>query len=166
MDKLIGEFSFGLFFWQLLLFILLVFLLRIFAWKPILGAVNKREKSITDALASAEKAREEMAELKADNQKILKQAILEREAIVKEAKNTRDTIIDESKDKAKEEAHKIIANAKKNIENEKNLAIKEIKNQVAEISVQIAEKILKQELKDEKLQKDYINQLMKDVEIN
>tara|TARA_B110000967_G_scaffold47483_1_gene48053 strand:+ start:511 stop:1011 length:501 start_codon:yes stop_codon:yes gene_type:complete len=146
MDKLIEQFSFGLFFWQLLLFIGLVLLLKKFAWKPILEAVNDREEGIKNALEAAASAKKEMASLNADNERILKEARAERDALLKEAREIKDTLISEAKDEAKKEANGLIKAAKSAIEIEKKAAISELKNQVATMSISIAEKVLQQEL--------------------
>lgn len=153
MEKLIEQFSFGLFFWQLLLFVGLIFLLKKFAWKPILKAVNEREEGIKDALTAAEQAKLEMENLKADNDKLLKEARAEREAMLKEARAMKDKIVSDAKTEAQAEANKLIAQAQANIEAEKNAALADIKSQVASLSVEIAEKVVKQELdnKDKQL---------------
>lgn len=165
MDKLINDFSFGLFFWQTLLFILLLFLLKKYAWGPILKAVNDREEGIKDALLQAEKAREEMAQLKADNEKILKEARHERERMLKEAREIKEKMILEAKDEAQVQADKMIEMAKNTIENEKMAAITDMKNQVAELSVEIAEKILKQKLSKKDAQLELIEKMIEDTQI-
>ena len=154
MEKLINDFSFGLFFWQSILFILLLFLLKKFAWKPILDALNSREEGIQNALDEADKARQEMVDLKSSNEKILKEARAERDGLLKDARMIKDKMISEAKDEAKAQSNKIIEQAKQTIENEKLAAITELKNQVAELSIGIAEKIMKDELsnKDKQLQ--------------
>ena len=119
MEKLISEFSFGLFFWQLLIFIGLVFLLKKYAWKPILDSVNERESSIKNALLSADKARKEMESLNQDNQKIIKEARSEKEKLLKEASNAGSLIIEEAKKEAKVSAEKLIIKAQQSIESEK-----------------------------------------------
>ena len=146
MEKLINEFSFGLFFWQSLIFIGLILLLRKFAWKPILDAVNERETSIKDAMNSAEEAKKEMASIQEDNQKVLKEARAEREALLKDARSNGADIVAQAKAEAKAEADKIIAQAQESIQNEKRAAITELKNQVAQISLDIAEKVIDSEL--------------------
>ena len=146
MEKLISEFSFGLFFWHLLVFVGLIFLLKKFAWKPILDTINERETSIRDALKSAENARSEMELAQADNKKILKEALMEKERILKEANDIKSKTINESKDIAKIEADKIIKQAENLIQAEKNAVINDLKDQVAELSINIAEKVLKDEL--------------------
>lgn len=158
--------AFGLVFWTVLIFFILLILLRKFAWKPILGAVQQRNDSIEEALNSAVKAKEEMAQLKASNEEILKEAKGEREKIVKEARELKDAILAEAKTKASEEGDKIIAAAKSSIENEKRAAINEIKNQMASLSVGIAEKLIQKELSDKDSQKALINDLLDKTNIN
>ena len=123
MEKLINEFSFGLFFWQLFIFIGLVLLLKKFAWKPILDTVNERETSIKEAINAAEEAKKEMASIQEDNQKILKEARAEREALLKEARSAGADIVAQAKAEAKSEADKIIALAQESIQNEKRAAL-------------------------------------------
>ena len=130
MEKLLEEFSIGLFFWHSLIFLSLIFLLKKFAWKPILDTINEREEGIKDALESAEKAREEMQSLQADNEEIMKQARIERDSILKEARDLKNTIISESKDEAKKEAGKIIESANEAIRNEKMLLYQKLKNKL------------------------------------
>ena len=156
----------GLIFWTSVVFILLVGILGKFAWKPILSAIKTREQSITYALASAEKAKEEMKALQAGNEKILAEARAERDALLKEARDTKDSIINEAKTKAKSESDRILASAREQILNEKNAAITELKNQVATLSIEIAEKILRSELSSDDKQKALVNTLMKDVNLN
>ncbi|MDG1503142.1 MAG: F0F1 ATP synthase subunit B [Flavicella sp.] len=160
MDKLIEQFSFGLFFWQLLLFIGLVLLLKKFAWKPILEAVNDREEGIKNALEAAASAKKEMASLNADNERILKEARAERDALLKEAREIKDTLISEAKDEAKKEANGLIKAAKSSIEIEKKAAIAELKNQVATMSISIAEKVLQQELASKEEQLALVNKML------
>jgi F-type H+-transporting ATPase subunit b len=162
MEKLISEFSVGLFFWQTMIFVGLLFLLRKYAWGPILGAVNERETSIKDALASAEAARAEMETLQSDNQRILKEARAEKEALLKEARNTRADLINTAKEEAQEEAQKILAQAQEAILNEKRAAISELKEQVGSIAMDIAEKVLQKELESKDKQVELIDQLLKD----
>ena len=162
MEKLISEFSFGLFFWQLLIFIFLVLLLKKFAWKPILDAVNERESSIKDAMSEADKARNEMAAIQESNQKVLKEARAEREALLKDARNTGAEIIAQAKTDAKTEANKIISQAQEAIQNEKRAAVNELKNQVAQISLEIAEKVIDTELANKDKQAQLVDKLLKD----
>ena len=165
MEKLIEEFSFGLFVWQTLLFVGLLFLLAKFAWKPILSAVEERENTIKDALDSAEKAKADMEAVQADNKRILKEARAEREALIAEAKKTSTQMINDAKEAAQLEADKIASAAQASIEQEKNAAINEIKNQVATLSVEIAQKVLQGELADEKKQQALVEKLVNDIEI-
>jgi F-type H+-transporting ATPase subunit b len=156
----------GLIFWTTVVFILLVGILGKFAWKPILNAVKTRELGIEEALSSAERAKKEMLELKAGNEKILVEARAERDALLKEARDTKDAIVAEAKTKATKEAERIMASAREQITNEKNAAVTELKNQVATLSIEIAEKILKSELSSDDKQKALVNNLMKDVNLN
>ena len=162
MEKLISEFSFGLFFWQLLIFIFLVLLLKKFAWKPILDAVNERESSIKDAMSEADKARNEMAAIQESNQKVLKEARAEREVLLKDARNTGAEIVAQAKTDAKTEANKIISQAQEAIQNEKRAAVNELKNQVAQISLEIAEKVIDTELANNDKQAQLVDKLLKD----
>ena len=163
MEKLITEFSIGLFFWQTVIFIFLILLLKKFAWKPILDAVNEREEGIKNALLSAEKAKEEMASLQSDNEETLKKARSERDSLLKEAREIKQQLIDEAKSEAKNEAKKIISQAQETIQNEKKAAISDLKNQVATLSIDIAEKVLKEKLSDDKTQMNLVKDLVKDV---
>jgi F-type H+-transporting ATPase subunit b len=162
MEKLINEFSFGLFFWQLLIFIFLVLLLKKFAWKPILDTVNERESSIKDAMSEADKARNEMLAIQESNQKVLKEARAEREALLKDARNTGAEIVAQAKTDAKTEANKIISQAQDAIQNEKRAAVNELKNQVAQISLEIAEKVIDTELANKDKQAQLVDKLLKD----
>lgn len=156
----------GLIFWMTLTFVIVLFLLKKFAWKPILNIIKEREISITQALESAEQAKREMKNLKAGNEKLLQEARLERDKILKEATEIRETMLNEAKTKAKQEAEKIIVSARETINNEKNAAIAELKNQVASLSIEIAEKILKSELSNEDKQKTLVSNLLQDVKLN
>ena len=165
MEKLISEFSFGLFFWQFFIFIGLILLLKKFAWKPILDTVNERETSIKDALSSADEARKEMASLQEDNQKILQKARAEREALLKEARTSGADLLAKAKEDAKLEADKILSQAQDAIQNEKRAAINELKNQVAQISLEIAEKVIEGELEDKDKQTSLVEKLLKDASL-
>ena len=156
----------GLIFWTTITFILLLVLLGKFAWKPILTAIKTREKGIEDALASAESALKDMRELKSNNEKILVEARAERDNLLKEARDTKDAIIAEAKAKSQAEADRIMASTREQITNEKNAAVAELKNQVAILSIEIAEKILRSELSSDEKQKALVNNLMKDVNLN
>jgi F-type H+-transporting ATPase subunit b len=165
MEKLIEEFSIGLFFWQTIIFVILIFLLRKFAWSPILKAVNDREQGIKDALDSAEAAKKEMQSLQADNEKIMKEARAERDSLLKEARDLKNSMISQAKDEAKSEAQKIIESANEAILNEKNAAVSDIKKQVASLSIEIAEKLLKEKLSDDNKQMKIVEDLIKDVKL-
>lgn len=158
--------DFGLIFWMSISFICVMIILGKFAWPIILKALKEREESIANALNSARKAKEEMASLKADNEKLIVQARAERDQLLKEARDTRDSIVAEAKNKAQAEANKIMAQTRESINNEKIAAISELKNQVAAMSIEIAEKILRQELSNDEKQKNLMENLMKDVSLN
>ena len=151
----------GLMFWTVVIFMLLLILLKKFAWKPILKAVDDRNSSINEALSSAEKAKSEMEQLSADNDKILNEARIKRDSIIKEARDIKIKTIADAKNKASIEAEKIISSAKEQTKNEKMKAITELKNEIADISIQMAEKIIKTELKDAKSQKKLIEEDLK-----
>ena len=141
MEKLINEFSFGLFFWHLLIFIGLIFLLKKYAWKPILDSINERDESIRDALSKAEIAKKEMEILKSDNEKIMKEAILERDKILKEGNNKKNEIISQAKEAAKKEAEKILKDAQVSIDLERKAAMKDLKNKNEIFTIEIEKKI-------------------------
>ena len=166
MEKLINDFSFGLFFWQSLIFLLLIFLLRKFAWKPILDAVNEREEGIKNALLSAEIAKRDMQNLRSDNEKLLAEARVERDVILKEAREIKDKIVSEAKDEAQVQAGKMIEQAKAAINSEKNAAMAELKNQVSSLSIEIAEKVLRSELADKESQTKLVEKMLGDVKLN
>ncbi len=165
MEKLVNEFSFGLFIWQTVLFVLLVLLLRKFAWKPILKAVNEREEGIKNALAAAEDAKKEMQNVSADNERLLKEARAEREAMLKEAREIREKMVADAKAQAQTEGDKIIRKAQESIEGEKKAAIADIKNEVASLSVEIAEKILQAQLDNKDKQLKLVDQLVDDIKL-
>ncbi len=166
MEKLITDFSLGLFFWQTLLFIVLIVFLKKYAWRPILTAVEEREKGIKKSLESAEKAKAEMENLNAENERVLLEAKQERDTLLKEARETKNIIINEAKEKANEEAERIMSSAKEEIANEKMKAIAELKNIVVSLSIDIAEKVLKNELKDKNSQEKFIETSLKETELN
>ncbi len=157
--------SIGLIVWQTLAFLLLVFLLSKFAWKPVLGAIKERERSIDDALEAAKKAKEEMARLTNENEALLKQARAERDLILKEAKQLKDQIVSDAKASAQTEGAKLIEKAKQEIDSQKAAALAEVKNQVAELSLQIAEKVLSKQLEDQKKQEALVSDLLKEVKL-
>ena len=156
----------GLIFWTTIVFLLLLIVLKKYAWKPILAAVDERNKSIEDALKAADKAKKEMLALNTDNERILTEAKKEWDTLLKEGREIKDNIVAEAKDKAKIESDKILITAKEQINNEKMKAITELKNQVAEMSIDIAEKILKSELSDKNKQKELIAEALKSNELN
>ncbi len=166
MDKLINDFSFGLFFWQIAILVVLILLLKKFAWGPILNSLNSREEGIKDALESAEKARVEMQNLKADNDKLLHEARTERDAILKEAREMKEKVIADASEEAQKKADKIVAQAKESIELEKQAAMNELKNQVANLSIEIAEKVVRKELSNKKEQHQMIEKMIGDVKLN
>lgn len=166
MEKLINDFSVGLFFWQIVLFIALLLLLKKFAWKPILDAVNEREENIKNALEGAERAKQEMLNLQADNEKILKEARAERDTLLKEAREMKDNIINQAKEEAQVQANKLMEQTKSAIENEKSKAIADMKKQMGELSVAIAEKVVKKELSDKDKQLQLVDQLLNEVTLN
>lgn len=152
--------------WTTLIFVILVFLLKKFAWRPIMAAVNKREDSINSALEAAERAKIEMANLQADNEKLLKEARAERDQMLTEARQLRDKMINESKEMAKEEGDKLILSAQEAIRNEKAAAMSEIRSQVAELSLDIAEKVVKSELSDKNKQMELIDNMLEGAKLN
>lgn len=165
METLINDFSPGLFIVQTILLLGLILLLVKFAWKPILNSLNEREEGITNALEAAENARKEMQNLQADNDKLLKEARAEREAMLKEAREIKDKLISESKEQAKIEGDKIVLQAQAAIESEKKAAMADIKSQVAELSVAIAEKVIKQELSNKEKQLKLVDDLLGDIKL-
>ncbi len=166
MEKLINDFSIGLFFWQMVLFVGLVFLLKKYAWKPILDTVNEREEGIRKSLEGAERAKQEMQNLKSDNEKILKEARAERDTLLKEAREMKESIVSQAKEEAQLQANKLMEQAKTAIQNEKAKAITDMKNQMGELSVSIAEKVVKNELSNKDKQLQLIEQLLNEVTLN
>ena len=156
----------GLIIWTTIIFTILLLLLKRFAWRPILNSVEERNKSIKESLEAAEKAKEEMELLTADNERILNEAKKERDSLLKEAREIKDKIISDAKGKAVQEAEKIIVSAKEQINNDKMKAITELKNNVAKISIEMAEKVLRKELEDVEQQKLFISESLKQREIN
>ena len=155
--------GFGLVFWTMITFLILLLILRKFAWKPILDSVSQREEGIKDALASAEQAKKEMQNLQANNEELLKEARAERDAMMKEAREIKDKMIADAKDEAKDVAAKLIQNAQSSIEQEKQAALSELKHQVAELSIGIAETVVKKELSAKKDQLKLVEDLLSDV---
>lgn len=166
MEKLINEFSLGLFFWQALIFIGLLLLLRKFAWKPILKAVNDREGQIRESLELADKTKAEMKQLQAQNESLLKEAKAERDQLIKEASETAKRIVVEAKEEAKAQHDQIVADAQRVILAEKAAAITELKTTVASLSLEIAEKVIKGELASDDKQKALAEKLAEDITLN
>ena len=166
MEELISQFSIGLFVYQTVIFVALLFLLRKFAWKPILKAVNDREEKIQGALDAAENAKRDMAKLKSQNEDMKKEALAARELMLREAKETQEKIIADSRNAAKAEAEKIMVSAREEIKAEKNAAMSEIKNQVAVLSIEIAEKVVREKLSSDEKQKSLVDNLIEDVTLN
>jgi F-type H+-transporting ATPase subunit b len=158
--------SLGLMIWTSLVFIILMVLLSKFAWKPILTAVGERESKIDEALKAADNAKMEMAKLKSENADMRKEALAERDALLKEAREIKDQIVAEAKGAAKDASDKIIESAREEIKAEKASAMSEIKNQVAVLSIEIAEKIVKEQLAGDDKQKALVDNLIDDVNLN
>ncbi len=158
--------AFGLIFWMTLSFGVVFFLLAKFAWKPILNALHERERSIEDAIGEAKKAREEVAAMKAGNEDLLREARNERDLMLKEARDVRDKEIAEAKERAKSEADALLARAREDIRNEKNAAITEMKNQVGELSIAVAERILRDKLGDKAAQQALLDKVMKESDLH
>ncbi|MGO4710772.1 F0F1 ATP synthase subunit B [Chryseobacterium sp. 2TAF14] len=158
--------SIGNIFWTAVVFLLLVVLLKAFAWKPILSAVKTREDNIQDALNQAKLAKKEMETLKADNERIMREAKIERDAILKEAREIKDRIVAEAKDAAKSEGDKLIEAAKQTIAAEKNAAMADIKSQIGILSVNIAESILKQKLENTEAQNELVQNYLNKSNLN
>ena len=167
MDALIHDFSFGLFFWQAIILLIVIFALGKFAWKPIfVNALEEREKGITDALAAAERAKLEMARLTNENEQLLKEARAERDVILKEAKQLKDKIVTEAKEFAQGEGNKMIEQAKREIEDQKLRALADVKDQVSELSLEIARKVLEKEFEDQNKQESLVAGLLKDIKLS
>ena len=158
--------GFGLVIWMTIALLVVLFILKKYAWKPIMNALKEREESIEDSLRAADKAREAMKDLKIDNEKLLRDAKDERDALMREARVIKEKIIEEAKERAGMEANNIVESAKKRIENEKKAALIEIKNTIATTSIEIAEKILREEFKDKKKQAAYIESMLKETRLN
>ena len=156
----------GLLFWMTLTFIILLFLLAKFAWKPILNAVNDREVTIIDALNQAKLAKQEMAQLKEDNERILREARAERDVLLKEARDMKDKIVSQAKESAKAEGEKMIEAARQSIQTEKIAAMADIKNQIGTLSVNIAENILREKLNNDGAQNALVENILNKSNLN
>ena len=166
MEKLTNDFSPGLFLVQTVLLLLLIFIMVKYAWKPILNSLNEREEGIQDALDAAANAKKEMQNLQSDNANLLKEARAEREGMLKEAREIKEKMIEEAKGEAQEQANKMIAQAQESIRSEKHAALAELKDQVATISVEIAEKVVRGELADKNKQLSLVDKMLEDVTLN
>ncbi len=166
MDKLINDFSYGLFFWQAIILVILIVLLAKFAWKPILAALAAREEGISNALLAAENAKKDMQNLKADNEKLLAEARAERDLMIKEAREIKEKMIADAKSEAQGQGEKMIESAKATIESEKNAAMAELKNQVSSLSLEIAETLLKGELSNKEAQTKLVEKMLGDAKLN
>ena len=166
MDHLLNDFSPGLFFMQLIILVILIVLLRAFAWKPILAALDARESGIEDALKAAENAKLEMANLQADNERLLQEARLERETLLKEAREMKDKIISEATNEAQDKAGKMIEQAQAAIESEKKAAMAELKSHVAGLSIDIAEKVVREELSNKDKQLKLVEDMLGETTLN
>ncbi|MGI8583388.1 MAG: F0F1 ATP synthase subunit B [Chitinophagaceae bacterium] len=158
--------GFGLIIWTLLAFLIVFFILKKYAWKPILNSMNEREQGIADSLATAEKIKIEMTQMKSEHEELLVKAREERGNMLREAKETKDKIISEAKDQAKVETNKIIADAQSVINQQKMAALTDLKNQVGNLVVEVSEKILRRELSNKQEQENYIKQLAENVKLN
>lgn len=158
--------DFGLFFWTLIAFLLVLFILGKFAWKPILNSLSEREGSIATSLATAEKARQEMANLKNENEALLQKAREERSAMLKDAKDAAEKLISDSQNKAKSEYERIVADAQAAINQQKNAALTDVKNQVGTLVIQVAEKVIRKQLANKGEQEALIADLVDNVKLN
>ena len=158
--------SVGLVVWSSLVFLILFFVLAKFGWKPVITGIREREQSIEDALNKAELAKQEMARLTSQNEDLMKQAREERDAMLKEAKMLKDNIVNEAKGQAQAEGAKLIEKARIEIENQKKAALAELKGQISSLSLDIAERVLRNQLSDKDKQQELVNNLLKDVELN
>jgi F-type H+-transporting ATPase subunit b len=156
----------GLIIWTLLAFLVVFIILKKYAWPAILGGLKKREETIAESLASAERIKAEMAQMKSENEALLAQAREERAGMLKDAKNTADKMVSDAKERAKAEYDKILADAQSAIQQQKNAVLTDLKNQVGSLIIEVAEKVLRQELKDKTKQENYIKQLTDEVKLN
>lgn len=164
MDLLTPEL--GLFFWTLIAFLAVFFILRKFAWKPILNTLGEREKGIADSISAAERIKSEMSLLKSENEKLMVQAREERSVMLKEAKEMKDRIINEAKETAKAEANKILTDAQAQILQQKNAALAEVKNEIGNLAVEVAGKILRKQLNSSEGQEAYSSMLADSIKLN
>jgi F-type H+-transporting ATPase subunit b len=156
----------GLIFWMLVSFSLVLYILAKFAWGPIMKGIHQREDTIEKALEAANEAKKEMLQLKAGNEQLLREAKDERDALMRDARKVKEAILDQARAKAAEESARILENARENIQFEKMAAINDLKNQIASISIEIAEKLIGKELENKQQQQQLTEKLLKDVKIN
>ncbi|NTW32988.1 MAG: F0F1 ATP synthase subunit B [Bacteroidetes bacterium] len=156
----------GLIFWMTLSFGIVIFILGKFAWKPIMKGLKEREDTIENALLAAERAKEEMKQLTFSNEQLMKEAKEERDVMLRDARKIRDHVIGEAKSKAEEEAKRIVENAKENIHFEKMAALTELKNEIAVLSIEIAEKIMKEDLSSSEKEKALVSKLLNEINFN
>lgn len=158
--------EFGLLFWQTITFLFLLLLLSRFAWKPIMSSLREREETIEGALRSAELARQEMTKLRADNERLLDEARAERDAMMRKAQQTADAIVEEAKNKAAAESNRIVESARAAIQSERQAAIDDIRRQVATLSVDIAEKVIRRQINGDTQQRQLVDQFVKDIHLS
>ncbi len=158
--------EFGLLFWQTITFLFLLLLLSRFAWKPIMSSLREREETIEGALRSAELARQEMTRLRADNERLLDEARVERDAMMRKAQQTADAIVEEAKNKAAAESNRIVESARAAIQSERQAAIDDIRRQVATLSVDIAEKVIRRQINGDTQQRQLVDQFVKDIHLS
>jgi F-type H+-transporting ATPase subunit b len=158
--------GFGLFFWTLIAFLAVFFILKKFAWKPILSALHERETGIAESIAAAERMKAEMGQLQAENEKIMQQAREERSAMLKAAKDEHERIINKAKEDTKAITDKMVADAQQQIQQQKMAALTEVKNEIGNLAVEVAEKILRKQLSTTESQNDYAKMLTEDIKMN
>lgn len=158
--------EFGLFFWTLLAFLVVLFILRKFAWKPILKTLSERETGIADSIAAAERVKKEMQEMQAENEKVMADAREQRSKILKEAKDEQERIINKAKDDTKTIADKMIADAQQQIQQQKMAALTEVKNEIGNLAVEVAEKVLRKQLASAESQNEYAKMLVDEIKMN
>jgi F-type H+-transporting ATPase subunit b len=158
--------EFGLLIWTLLAFLVVFFILGKFAWPAIVKGLKQREQTIADSLATAERVKSEMAQMKSENEALLAKAREERAQLLKEARETKDRIINEAKDQAKTEANKIVLEAQAAINAQKMAALTEVKNQIGKLVIEVSEKVLRKELGNKDAQEAHIKGLVEEVKLN
>ena len=164
MDLLTPEL--GLFFWSLLAFLIVFFILKKFAWKPILKSLTEREEGIAESISAADRVRKEMGAMQAENEKMMQTAREERAVMLKEAKDMADGIVNKAKNDTKAIADKMIVDAQQQINQQKMAAMTEVKNQIGTLAVEVAEKVLRQQLSNSEAQNSFANQLAQEINLN